>query len=77
MLFDLPVLTLMFYRYTVRLEIYAGKCVEGKFFKEKYVRPDIKKVKNFLSKKLQDGDWYMKAEEAVYYGFADKVVKSI
>jgi len=59
------------------LEIYAGKCVKGKFFKEKYVRPDIKKVKNFLSKKLQDGDWYMKAEEAVYYGFADKVVKSI
>lgn len=59
------------------LEIYASKCVKGKFFKEKYVRPDIKKVKNFLGKKLQDGDWYMTAEDTVYYGFADKIVKSV
>ena len=59
------------------LNIYAGRCVKSKFFKEKYVKPDVKKVKNFLSKKLQDGDWYVTAEEAVYYGFADKVIKSI
>ena len=59
------------------LEIYASTCVTGEFFKEKYVRPDIKKVKNFLSKKLQDGDWYMTAEQSIYYGFADKILKSI
>jgi ATP-dependent protease ClpP protease subunit len=59
------------------LDIYSSSCIKGKFFKEKYAKPDIKKIKNFLSKKLQDGDWYMTAEETVYYGFADKIIKSI
>jgi len=59
------------------LDIYATSCVQGKFFKEKYTKPDTKKVKHFLSRKLQDGDWYMTAEETVYYGFADKIIKSI
>lgn len=59
------------------LDIYAGSCITGKFFKEKYAKPDVKKIKHFISKKLQDGDWYMTAEQAVYYGFADKVVTSI
>ena len=57
------------------LDIYSECCLKGKFFKEKYIKPDLKKIKNFLSKKLQDGDWYMTSEEAVYYGFADKVIK--
>ena len=56
------------------LNIYTNKCVEGKFFTQKYTKPDSKKVKHFLAKKLQDGDWYLNAEEAVYYGFADKVL---
>ena len=56
------------------LNIYSGRCIKGKFFKEKYTKPDIVKTKNFLSKKLKDGDWYINAEDAVYYGFADKVV---
>tara|TARA_B100000085_G_scaffold176306_1_gene160654 strand:- start:497 stop:1141 length:645 start_codon:yes stop_codon:yes gene_type:complete len=57
------------------LNIYSNKCFKGQFFKEKYVKPDEAKVKNFLSKKLKDGDWYMTSEECVYYGFADKVAK--
>lgn len=56
------------------LDIYTSRCVKSKFFKEKYLKPDIVKVKNFISKKLKDGDWYMTAEDAVYYGFADKVI---
>jgi ATP-dependent protease ClpP protease subunit len=59
------------------LDIYANSCMKGKFFKEKYTKPDIKKITHFISKKLQEGDWYMTAEEAVYYGFADSVIKSI
>lgn len=59
------------------LDIYASNCMKGKFFKEKYAKPDVKKVKNFLSKKLQDGDWYMTSDEAVNYGFADKVIRTI
>lgn len=57
------------------LNIYAERCVDGQFFKEKYAKPDVKKVKLFLSKKLQDGDWYINANDAVYYGFADRVLK--
>lgn len=60
----------------VMLDIYAEQCVNGLFFKEKYNtnEPQISKVKNFLATKLKSGDWYMTAEEAVHYGFADKVI---
>ena len=59
----------------VMLDIYAARCVKGQFFKEKYVKPDINKVKNYLYKQLKDGDWYLNADDCVYYGFADKVIK--
>ena len=56
-------------------DIYANNCLKGNFFKEKYVKPDTQKVKNYLMKKLKDGDWYLNATETVEYGFADKVIK--
>lgn len=59
----------------VMLDIYAKRCMQSKFFKEKYSKPDELKIKNFLAKKLKDGDWYMNAHDAVYYGFADKVIE--
>lgn len=56
--------------------IYTERCVKGKYFKEKYgSRPDPEKVKTYLYRKLKSGDWYIDAEEAVYYGFADKIIK--
>jgi ATP-dependent protease ClpP protease subunit len=61
----------------VMLDVYANRCKRGKYFIEKYGRnPDLEKIKTFLYRKLKSGDWYIGAEEAVYYGFADKVVKS-
>ena len=32
------------------------------------------KVKNYLKRKLKDGDWYLDPHEAVFYGFADCVL---
>lgn len=61
----------------VMLDIYANRCLKGKFFKEKYAKPDLTKVRNFVSKKLKDGDWYLTADETVHYGFADRIIKSI
>ena len=61
----------------IMLDIYSNSCITGKFFQEKYTKPDIKKIKHFISKKLQEGDWYMTAEESVYYGFTDKVIVKI
>lgn len=60
----------------VMLNIYASRCWKSLFFKEKYAKPDESKAKNFLSKKLKDGDWYMSAEDSVYYGFADKIIEN-
>jgi ATP-dependent protease ClpP protease subunit len=54
------------------MDIYAERCVHGNFFKEKNYTLD--QVKKYLYKKFKDGDWYMTAEEAVYYGFADGVL---
>jgi len=57
------------------LEIYAAKCVGGQYFKDKFgKKPTEKQVKNFLARKLKDGDWYLSSEDAVYYGFADAVI---
>jgi ATP-dependent protease ClpP protease subunit len=58
------------------LDIYANQCCNGQFFIEKYGKNAVTKVKNYLSTKLKSGDWYITASEAVYYGFADKVIDS-
>ena len=36
----------------------------------------MEKVKTFLYRKLKSGDWYISAEDAVYYGFADSIIDS-
>lgn len=60
----------------VMFNVYAGRCVEGKFFYEKFgKKPSVKQVKQYLIRKLKSGDWYLNAEEAVYYGFADAIIK--
>ncbi len=61
----------------IMMDIYSNSCVDGKFFKDKYgSKPEVDKVKNFLYRKLKSGDWYITADEAVYYGFADKVINN-
>ena len=60
----------------IMFSIYASRCVNGKFFYEKFgKKPSEKQVKQFLIRKLKSGDWYMHSDEAVYYGFADSVLK--
>ena len=57
------------------LDIYTKKCAKGNFFKNnnKYKTPVS--IKNFIRKNIdRKGDWYMTAEEAVDYGFADAVL---
>lgn len=58
----------------IMIEIYALRCIDGLYFQEK--KYSLEQVKKYLYKKLKDGDWYMKPEEAVYYGFADGVLGS-
>lgn len=57
-------------------DIYASRCANGKFFYEKYgKKPNEKQIKQYLIRKLKSGDWYLNAEDTVYYGFADTVLK--
>lgn len=60
----------------IMFNIYSQKCVNGRFFVDKFgKKPSVKQVKQFLIRKLKGGDWYLSADEAVYYGFADGIVK--
>ena len=55
------------------IDIYTDKCVSGQFFKDKgYSRS---RVKAYIKRKLESNvDWYMEPQEAVDFGFADKVL---
>lgn len=55
---------------------YAKRAYKGAFFKEKYGgrKENIPKVENWLKRKLKGGDWYMSPTDAVYYGFADRII---
>jgi len=56
------------------VSIYAEKCHKyGDYFKEREY--NLSKTKSFIKRKMKDGDWYMEAEEAVYYGFVDGLYK--
>jgi len=55
------------------IDIYTDRCINGPFFKEReYSR---NRVKAYIKRKLESNvDWYMTPEEAVDFGFADKVL---
>ena len=55
------------------IDIYTDKCIKGKFFKDRsYSRA---RTKAYIKRKLESNvDWYMTPEEAVDFGFADKVL---
>ena len=53
------------------LHIYAEKCKEAEYFSGQTQA----KVASYLRTKIKDkGDWWMNAEEAIMYGFADDYV---
>ena len=55
------------------LQIFAERAILGKFFQDKEY--SLSKVKSYLDRKLKDkSDWYLSAEAAVYYGFADGII---
>ena len=54
------------------VNIYADRCVKtGEYFKDR--QDSLSKVKTYIKRKMKDGDWYLTAEQAVFYGFADAV----
>lgn len=56
----------------VMLNIYADRCINGEFFQAKKMTHD--QIKSFIKEKIDTlTDWWLTAEEAVYYGFMDEV----
>jgi len=55
------------------VNMYSEKCAKGKFFKEREY--NMSKIKAYIKRKLDRGDWYMTAQEAVDYGFVDGIYK--
>lgn len=54
------------------LTIFAQRAINGQYFKERDY--DVKKIAIYLDSKLrQKSDWYLPADEALYYGFCDGV----
>lgn len=54
------------------IDIYAEKCHKtGNFFKER--EDSLSKVKAYIKRKMKDGDWYLTPEQAIDFGFADRV----
>ena len=58
------------------LDIYTALAIEGKFFQERYTPTTQDKVRQYIRKKMKDGDWYLDGHEAVYHGFVDGVLNS-
>lgn len=55
------------------LQIFAQRAILGKYFKDRNF--GIKKTMSFIDSKIrQSSDWYLSAEEAVYYGFSDGIL---
>jgi ATP-dependent Clp protease protease subunit len=57
----------------VMLNIYASRCIKGQYFRERSM--DHKKTLEFIKNKIDKlTDWWMTAEEAIYYGFMDRII---
>ncbi len=55
------------------LQIFSERAIHGEYFKERNY--SIRRAMTFIDQKIrQAGDWYLSAEEAVYYGFADGIL---
>jgi ATP-dependent protease ClpP protease subunit len=56
------------------VEIYAQKLKDSPFIKKKGAKYGINYAREFVTRKLNEGDWYMTAEEAVFYGLVDDIL---
>jgi ATP-dependent protease ClpP protease subunit len=55
------------------LQIYANRCINGKFFQQKK-NVTIKGVMKYINDKIhKHGDWWLSSEEGIFYGFADQI----
>jgi ATP-dependent protease ClpP protease subunit len=55
------------------LQIFGERAILGRYFQEREY--SLSQIKSFIDRKIKSkSDWYMTAEEAVDFGFADGVL---
>jgi len=56
------------------LKVYSRRCIMGEYFQKRYKSLTEDKVSQYIDRMIKEkGDWWMTAEEAVYYGFCDGI----
>lgn len=61
------------YQFKRMLTAYTKRCAVGQFFKERNYSDS--QIRKFIQRKIsQKTDWYMSADEALYYGFTDHIL---
>lgn len=58
----------------IMVDIYSKYLIKSKFFKENYEDATQEKAKNYILRKMKNGDWYLDADECLYYGFCDAIL---
>jgi len=59
------------------VDIYANKIKKSPFVtKDKRIKDPDRFAEKFIKRKLEEGDWYLTSEEAVYYGLVDDILGS-
>ena len=57
------------------LKAYAKRCILGEHFKRRYKSITEEKVMQYIERMMKEkGDWWMTAEEAIYYGMGDGIL---
>lgn len=56
------------------MDIYSNRCKNGPFFIDR--GDSVSKISSYLTTKIKNkGDFWMTAEDAIFYGFADSIIK--
>lgn len=58
------------------VDIYAERMQHSPFISEKKTKAPKRYASKFIKEQLNQGDWYLTAEQALYYGLVDEILGS-
>lgn len=58
------------------IDIYAERMQNSQFISEKKTKSPKRYAAKFIKEQLNQGDWYLTAEQALYYGLIDEILGS-
>jgi ATP-dependent protease ClpP protease subunit len=58
------------------VDIYAERMQHSPFIAEKKTKAPRRYATKFIKEQLNQGDWYLTSEQALYYGLIDEILGS-